>query len=356
MTGEAGVTLRYVGMDVHEAATSICTRDRAGKIVEERVIPTTAAALRRYFPRGRRRRWAVTFEEGPLAQWIFETLDGRVGSVVVCNPRYNRLVSTGTKTDRIDAAKLAELLRLGAVRPVHHVRRPAAIREFVTHYDTLVVDVTRAMARIRAIYRAVGLQPDNVEMYTRRGRRRWLARIRAASTRHRLDALYVQCDTTSRLRDEARVAMVTEAASHPAYELLQTIPHVGPVRAAQLLALIATRYYPTDRHLVSYAGLAVAIRASGEYTRDLQKSATKPRPARGLARQCNPLLKRVLKDIALAASHGRGPLRAIYDGYIARGLATKIARVAVARRIAVIVFAMLRHGEAFDPGRISPGT
>src|SRR5689334_18846285 len=83
---------RFVGLDVHDATTSICMRDRDGRILHETVIPTTTAALRRYF-RLHRGRIAVTFEEGTLAGWLYQILHDQVAQLIVCNPRHNRLLN-----------------------------------------------------------------------------------------------------------------------------------------------------------------------------------------------------------------------------------------------------------------------
>jgi hypothetical protein len=114
---------RFVGLDVHDQTTSICMRDREGRILHETVIPTSAAALRRYF-RVHRGRIAVTVEEGSLAGWVYQILHDRVADLLVCNPRHNRLLNAGSKSDRIDARKLSELLRLGALTLVHHDAQP----------------------------------------------------------------------------------------------------------------------------------------------------------------------------------------------------------------------------------------
>src|ERR1051325_1042611 len=352
---------RFVGMDVHEATTSICIRNCGGEIVDERVIPTTARAFRSLIP-GRRARWAVAFEEGPLAQWLYELLHGRVGRVVVCNPRYNRLIRAGGKSDRIDAAKLSELLRLRAPRSVTHFGKRHAITELVHHYEALVSDSSRIMQRIRAAYRHAGVAASGMTVYSVRQRRAWLRKIRSPHTKTRLKALYEQLDATTRLRDEARCAMVVQASGYESFAFLCSLPYVGDVRAAQLVALVAIRSFPSRRHLWSYAGFAVIVHSSGDHVVNGSGDVrSRPAHARGLTRNYNPRLKRVLKDIALGMSLGRGPLRAIFDAHVARGLSVPVARVALARRVAAIIFALLRDQVSFDPALLRsadpyPGT
>lgn len=341
---------RFIGLDVHQATTSICVRDRAGRIVEQCVIPTTAPALRRYFPP--RRSVAVAFEEGPLAAWLFRLLTGRVGQLVVCNPRYNRLIRAGVKNDRIDAAKLSELLRLGALHPVHHDRTPLLLREFVAHYSTIVNDTMRVMLRLKAVYRGRGIVAEGVTVYGCRHRKRWLRRVKCDAVRCRLVALYRQLDALTALRDDARVEMITEATRHPEFALLRSIPCVGDIRAAQLLAYLGgTRRFNARQHLWSYAGLAVVSRSSSDHRVEDNRIVPRAKPNRGLTRNYHPQLKRVLKDIALAGSLARGPIKKLFEKHVSRGLTPSVARIVIARRIASTVRAIIRDRVEFDPDR-----
>jgi hypothetical protein len=77
--------------------------------------------------------------------------------------------------------------------------------------------------------------------------------------------------------------------------------------------------------------------------------------SRGLNMNYNPRLKRVLKDIALGLSLGRGRLRELFDASVARGLSVPVARVALARRVASIVRAVLRDEHPFDETRLPGG-
>jgi hypothetical protein len=62
----------------------------------------------------------VTFEEGTWATWLYDLLKRYVTKIVVCNPRKSALLKEGSKSDRIDARKLAELLRNGSLSAVYH--------------------------------------------------------------------------------------------------------------------------------------------------------------------------------------------------------------------------------------------
>jgi transposase len=70
------------------------------------------------FLRGQRGTLHIAFEEGTYAAWLDDLIRPHVANVVVCDPR--RIVTQGNKTDKIDAKRLAELLRTKALTPVYH--------------------------------------------------------------------------------------------------------------------------------------------------------------------------------------------------------------------------------------------
>jgi transposase len=76
----------------------------------ESVIETSAATILDFL-KGLRGQVHVTFEEGTHAAWLYDVLKKRKVTVIVCDPRKNRLLQDGNKSDRVDARKLAQLLR-----------------------------------------------------------------------------------------------------------------------------------------------------------------------------------------------------------------------------------------------------
>jgi len=73
--------------------------------------------------------------------------------VLVCDPRRNALLKEGNKSDKIDARKLADLLRTGMLRPVYHGEHGLrTLRELGRSYQTISQDLNRVMNRIKALY------------------------------------------------------------------------------------------------------------------------------------------------------------------------------------------------------------
>ena len=91
----------------------------SGKLVMESIIETKAITILE-FVHGLRGSLHLTFEEGTWAAWLYDLLKPHVAKLVVCDPRRNGYLKQGSKSDRIDARKLAELLysnRCGPVAP-----------------------------------------------------------------------------------------------------------------------------------------------------------------------------------------------------------------------------------------------
>src|SRR5580658_4084722 len=108
---------KYIGLDVHQATISAAVLDSTGKLVMECVLETKASTILQ-FVHGLRGSLHVTFEEGTCADWLHDLLQPHVTKVLVCDPRKNALLKEGNKNDRIDARKLAVLLRSGLLSAV----------------------------------------------------------------------------------------------------------------------------------------------------------------------------------------------------------------------------------------------
>ena len=111
--------IKYIGMDVHKEAIVIAVLNGSVKLVMETILETKASSILQFI-HGLRGELHVTWEEGTWAAWLYDLLQPQVEQVVVCNPRRNALLKEGSKSDQVDAHKLADLLRTGMLRPVYH--------------------------------------------------------------------------------------------------------------------------------------------------------------------------------------------------------------------------------------------
>ena len=137
---------KFVGMDVHKEAISIAVMNASGKLVMESIIETKAITILQFI-QGLRGDMYVTFEEGTWAAWLYDLLKPHVTKVLVCNPRKSALLKDGNKGDKIDARKLAELLRGGYLKPVYHGDNGIrTLKELSRSYLTISKDLTRVIS------------------------------------------------------------------------------------------------------------------------------------------------------------------------------------------------------------------
>jgi transposase len=299
---------KYIGLDVHQATISVAVMDASGKLVMESILESKASTLLQFLA-GLRGNLSVTFEEGTWAAWLYDVLKPHVAHLVVCNPRKNALLKAGSKSDRIDARKLAELLRGNHLKPVYHGETGVRmLRELARSYLTMVEDQIRVMNRLKALYRSWAIGCAGRDVYYIRHRAEWLAKLREPGVRRRAERLYEQLDEMQRLRRLARHDLLVESRKHCISSKLRQIPYVGPIRAALLIALLQTPHrFRTKRQLWAYSGLALETHTSAEYGYNqgqLQRSK-KLVSIRGLNKNHDHDLKGLFKATATMASMRR---------------------------------------------------
>jgi transposase len=256
---------------------------------------------------------SLTFEEGTSAAWLHDLLKPHVSRLVVCDPRKAALLKDGNKSDRIDARKLAEMLRTNQLKPVYHGEHGLrTLKELGRSYLTITQDVTRCMNRIKALYRSWAIPCSGSTVYAPRHRAEWLAKIAEPGVRIRAERLYQQLDSLQPLRLQARGELLRESHKHSVVQLLRQIPSIGPIRSALLVALLQTPHrFRTKRQLWAYSGFAVETHDSGEY-RSVRGKLQRNREritVRGLNDNHNKDLKNLFKSAAISASTRPGPLQ-----------------------------------------------
>lgn len=343
--------VKYIGLDVHLASVSIAVLNAAGKLMMEATVEMRAEAILDFLA-GLRGTLHVALEEGTYAEWLYELLRPQVAEVMVCDARQLPRHRGEKKSDKIDARKLAEWLRTGSLKPVYHGHTSLrALGELVRSYLTLAGDTTRVMNRLKALYRSRGLATKGTRVYSPRFRQEWLTQLCEPGMRRRAELLYQQLDLLLPLRQQARQAMLAESRKHPAQKILVSIPSLGPVRVAILMAVIRTPYrFRTKRQLWTYAGLSLVTRSSADYqllNGQLTRSR-KPVLILGLNANHNHLLKAVLKDAAATSVARGGVLQSFYTRRVERGMKPELARLTLARKIATLTLTLWKKGERFN--------
>jgi transposase len=350
-------SIKYVGLDVHQSTISVAVLNDQGKLVMQCVLATQARAIVDFFA-GLRGTLYVTLEEGTHAAWLYDLLVRRVAKLVVCNPRKNALLKAGSKSDAIDARKLAELLRAGLLSPVYHGQNStAAVMQLGRSYTALTEDTTRIMGRIKALYRSHAIACAGQKPYGSRHREEYLAQFGEPGLQCRARRLYQQLDLLQQLRREARHDLLLECRKHGESQLLRSIPWLGPIRTALLMARVQTPHrFRTKRQFWAYCGLALETRSSADYQMvngQLQRHS-KPVFIRGLNRNHNHDLKNLFKSAATSASGSGGGFGSFYKNLLIKGMKPELARLTLARKIAAITLHVWKKGEPFDADYLTP--
>lgn len=346
---------KYVGLDVDQATTVAHVTDNKGEFVMEVFLETKAEAIRQFL-RGLEGRVHVAFEEGCMARWMYDVVRPLVSETVVCDPRPNRLVQSGSKGDRVDAKKLARLLRLGELQAVYHGGESVrGLKELVLGYNRLMRDTTRTMNRLKSLFRGEAIGTRGRSVYSQETRGEWIERLNGSALRTRAELLYKELAALNELRDEAERAMIAEARKHAAYKVELKIPGIGPIRAATIIAIAATPHrFRTKRQYWGYCGFGVETHDSGEYKivegrRERRKKAPQ---TRGLNENFNRMLKATYKGAAVSAITS-APFNQYYQRLIDKKIRPEMALLTVARKIAAISLAVWKKGERFDPTRVT---
>jgi transposase len=348
---------KYIGLDVHKESISIAVLNAAGKIVMESVIETNATLILQFF-RGLRGELHVTFEEGTSAAWLYDLIQPHVTEVVVCDPRQNALLNHGNKSDRIDARKLAELLRMGQLKSVYHGEHGVrTLKELVRSYLTISKDTARVMTRVKALYRSWAIPCTGKQVYAPQHRAEWLAKIREPGVHRRAEFYYQQLDALRSLRQQVRRELLAESQKHPKWKLLCQIPSMGPIRAAVLIGIVQTPHrFRTKRQLWTFSGFGIETHSSGDYcsVEGQLRRTNRPVSVRGLNTNHNHDLKNLFKGAAIVAAHKPGPFQEFYAALLAKGIRPEMARLTLARKIAAITLHLWKKGVHFDAQYLKP--
>jgi transposase len=344
---------KYIGLDVHQASTTMVVIDSRGKMIQSIVTRTDAKDLRSLIASisGAKE---LALEEGCMSSWLYTFLLPVVDRLIVCDPTENKKIIKGQKNDFSDALNLADLLRGGYLKAVFHNTHPVdALRARLKTYQQITQDLVRCKNRVKALFRSRGVKTD-ASVYTPEGRACFVADLDRAIDKNSSHYLFENLDFLTMQQKRAGQAMGALARKQKAYKTLTTISGIGPIHAATLLAVVVNpERFRTKEQFWSYCGLAVVKRTSSDWVdgkkglerRDREKTM-------GLNRNRNPHMKSVFKQASISAA--RSPVWKKYsERYLKNGSNPDMARITVARKIAAITLILWKKGEAFNPKYIS---
>ena len=333
----------HIGIDVHKRESQICILAEGGELIEQRIRtePERVTAVLGDRPRAR-----IVIEASTDSEWVARCLESLGHEVIVADPNFAPMYATRTrkvKTDRRDARALADACVLGAYRRAHRLSDPQRHgRGRLLVRDALVRTRPRDISMIRARLRQQGYRvpSGSAEAFTTRvralvlpGPLLSLIAPLLAVLRHLNRQLAYSDETIERVSaHDERVPRV------------RSVPSVGPVTAAAVVAPIdAVQRCQHAHHLEAYRGLVPREYRSGDAPRrgPLTKAGSR-RPRWLLIQVAVSMLRRrppeaeALRTWALPIATRRGK---------------PVAVVALARRLAGILYALLRDGTVFTPTR-----
>lgn len=333
--------MHYVGLDVHRNCTSMEVLDAEGKrVLRKEIVGDWDEVVREV--KALPRPLAVCYEASCGYGYLHERLGKVADRVEVAHPGQLRLIFRARKkNNRVDASKLVKLLYLDAVPQVHvpnlDVRQWRGLIEFRRR---LLDKRTAVKNQLRAVLRSNNVRPPRGLWY-KKGLA-WLAALGDDSLPSmqllQRDILLEELGSLAAKVKRVETELAGIASGHPLVALLMTTPGVGIRTAEAFVAYVddAGRFGRSSK-VGSYVGLVPCQDASGE--RDRLGHVTREGP---------PTVRKLLCEAAWQGVRRSGRMKAWFErisgGEPGR---RKIAVVAVARKLSVVLLAMMKAGEAW---------
>lgn len=343
--------MTYVGADVHQATTTLEMQDANGQIIGKTTVvtdPQMLANLLSSLPG----KVVLAVEESTHARWLYGTLGPVVHDLIICDPAFVRPAHVEDKSDAVDAHWLAVGARTGTLK--RHHRSPidhSELADLAKGYDLIVKDLVATKNRIRSCYGSYGMWPQR--LYDHGSREILLERVGQRGAVQRLRWMYQLLDELTFLHAEASREFIRCAKAQEGWRSVRSVPGVGDIRTAQILAWVGTpSRFRTDHQLRKYVGLAVTTKTSSDYDRDLNRR--KSGRVTGLNQRFHRPLKAVVKGAAQSAAilnRASYPEIAAYYQRRCDEHGTSIALVDVARKLTTIIWILWKRTEVYDPAK-----
>ena len=280
-------TTYYIGADVHSNSTELAIEKR-GKIVARYSVPTTIPAISNVLDSIQGKKY-LAVEEGPMSGWLYRNLNKKLDQFISSDPRRNKLIaSDGDKDDKIDAAKLASLLRGGFLRAVYHSDDDgrAELKHWVSLYHDRVRDAVRNINKIRARCRMYGVTISRATLRDPVYRLKWLLKkTNHSPLDNQLKMLWIGYDANVQQVEFARRQLSTLSKKYNIIKQWSLLPGIGLIRATTLFAYLDTPWrFKQKKKVVEI----LWCRSSEVDQRNRQKRQTKAgKTAAALGRQPN---------------------------------------------------------------------
>jgi transposase len=329
----------HVGVDLHQRFCYMTVLEARGKIIQAGAVTNERRALRKYFRQFRGERVQVAVEACGFWPAFREVVEAEVERLVLVHPqRVKAIASAKLKNDRVDSQTLAQLLRCDLLPESWKAdRETQGRRQQVRLRSTLVRQRTRLKNQVHAVLHQQGLRSPASDLFGRRGRL-WLNQVKLPVMARSSVAVCLRLiDHYTEEIQKQNLQLREKAKTDERVQWLMTIPGIGEVSAMMLLAEIGdlTRF-ANQEALCSYAGLVPRVRESAGKT-----------GRSSITRQGSSALRWIMVEAAQVATRCSAAARRYYERLLRRKH-KHVARVALARKLLIAVYALLHDGEVFD--------
>lgn len=341
--------MNYCGIDLGGVSSYVYITTDRGRKLWSGPVATTKEGFEARLRRFRREGLSVAIEAGNQTAWVYEVLMAMGAKVTVVNPQKVKLIAESRrKTDKVDARILCELLRIDALpHPVHMPgRQTRALRGLLVARRQLVAARTKLSNVVRGMLRQEGIRLPAGALSSFAGWKRVF--VNSFSCEHVMTVLRAYYQSfkalTQSIHELERKLREHERTSREA-KRLQTMPKVGRIASLTFLAAVDDVHrFPSSRKLVGYSGLAPIVRQSSERTEYGPISREGRRELRAVWVQIAHL-------VAIDRHRETQPLRSWFHR-VANRRGKKTAVVALARRLLVIAYHLLREETDYDAARL----
>lgn len=339
--------MRYIGADLHKRSITFCVvekhQDNIKVVKRQRIACSDMNRIEAFIKAHAPCQLVVEATIG--YEWFAGLAEQIAQRVVIAHAGKLRIIAESTrKTDKIDAYVLAEFLARNMVpeawRPTPRVRQHRALIRRRCKVQNRITSIKNTARGILTRY-----NQDRANLFTAAGREHVnaLKDVLLGEDLWVLEDLFEELDQqTGRLKKiNLRLKQFAESApvrEREARAVLDSMRGVGPVTIDTVLAELGdwSRFRNADA-VASYAGLDPGVRSSDGKRHDLK-----------ISKAGSPLLRWIMIELAQRLKHTTARWQRVFQ-QISRGAGKKKATVAVARRLLLVIFAMLRDGRAYQP-------
>lgn len=336
--------MKHVGIDYHKKYSTICVMDQEGKVeLEKRLDHRSVGCFERFFS-SLKEECQVVYEASANWGWLYERLEGigNIKRIVLAHPYHVRLIAAAQiKTDKIDARKLAMLLRADLILSVHIPRKETRLRKEVLRQRVFwVKQRTRFRNRVHRImgrHQNIDM-PQVSDLFGKKG----MAALEKAKLpepdRLLLKQNLEMLKSVGVQIKEAENQIDADGLKDDDVEILQSIPGIGLI----LSNVIATeidgigRFYSPSK-FCAYAGLVPSTSSSGDKTYHGR-----------MLQQCNKWLKWAFIEAAWVSVGCSSYFGAFYRHHQQRGKMKNTAISIVAHRMCHIAYRLLSEKRKYE--------